>query len=133
MINEKLARPLLYISALSLLLAVVFAFLGNYPVMGMLVVLLFAMLGLYFQTSTTLKTFTFTCWVFAFFFGALVFPSLFIEIGGFKLSILIVPLIQVILSLQGKRSSFSYHDGLFHHRRSVCYPVCYEAVSWQTD
>ena len=97
MINEKFARPLLYLSALSLISTVVFALLGNYPVMGMMVVLMFAMLCLYFQAHATLKTFTFTCWVFAFFFGAMVFPSLFMEIGGFKLSILIVPLIQIIM------------------------------------
>ncbi|MDG2167539.1 MAG: bile acid:sodium symporter family protein [Opitutales bacterium] len=97
MINEKFARPLLYLSALSLISTVVFALIGNYPVMGMMVVLMFAMLGLYFQAHATLKTFTFTCWVFAFFFGAMVFPSLFMEIGGFKLSILIVPLIQIIM------------------------------------
>jgi BASS family bile acid:Na+ symporter len=97
MINKKLARPLLYISVLSLLLTIVFAFLGNYLVMGMMAVLMFVLLGLYFQAHATLKTFTFTCWVFAFFFGAMVFPKLFLEVGGFKLSILIVPLIQVIM------------------------------------
>ncbi|MDA0349203.1 MAG: bile acid:sodium symporter family protein [Verrucomicrobia bacterium] len=75
----------------------VFAFLGNYPVMGMMTVLMFALLGFYFQAHATLKTFTFTCWVFAFFIGALVFPKLFIELGGFKLSLLIVPLIQIIM------------------------------------
>ncbi len=97
MINEKLARPLLFLSALAFLLTVIFAFLGNYPVMGMIAVLMFVLLGFYFQAHATLKTFTFTCWVFAFFMGALVFPKLFIEVGGFKLSVLIVPLIQVIM------------------------------------
>jgi BASS family bile acid:Na+ symporter len=97
MISEKLARPLLYISALSFVLTVVFAFLGNYTVMGMIAVLMFAMLGFYFQAHATLKTFTFTCWVFAFFFGALVFPNLFQEVGGFNQSKLIVPLIQIIM------------------------------------
>ena len=97
MIPNTFARPLLYLGALSFLLTVVFAFTGNYPVMGMMAVLMFALLGFYFQTHATLKTFTFTCWVFAFFFGALVFPHLFLEVGGFKLSILIVPLIQVIM------------------------------------
>ena len=75
MINEKLARPLLYTGALSFLLTFVFAFLANYPVAGIMVVFLFVVLGLYFRTSETLKTFTFSCWVFAFFFGALVFPN----------------------------------------------------------
>ena len=97
MISKSLARPLLIISVLSFIMTVVFAVIGNYPIMGMTVVLMFVLLGLYFQAHPTLKTFTFTCWVFAFFFGALVFPRLFIEIGGFKLSILIVPLIQVIM------------------------------------
>ena len=90
MINEKLARPLLYLSALALLLTVIFAFMGNYPVTGMIAVLMFVLLGFYFQAHATLKTFTFTCWVFAFFMGALVFPKLFLEVGGFKLSLLIV-------------------------------------------
>ncbi len=106
--NEKLARPLLPISAALFLLAVVFAFLGNYPVMGMMAVLMFAVLGIYFQAHAPLKTFTFTCWVFAFFFGALVFPGLFLEVGGFKLSILIVPLIQIIMF--GMGSTLSLKD-----------------------
>lgn len=97
MIKQSFARPLLYASALSFVLMVVIGFIGNYTVMGMLAVLMFGLLGLYFQTHETLKTFTFTSWVFAFFCGALVYPSLFIEVGGFKLSILIVPLIQVIM------------------------------------
>jgi BASS family bile acid:Na+ symporter len=97
MINEKLARPLLYISSLSFILTLVFAFLGNYSVMGITAVLMFVLLGFYFQTHATLKTFTFTCWVFAFFFGALVFPTLFQEVGGFNQSKLIVPLIQIIM------------------------------------
>ncbi|MDG2256508.1 MAG: bile acid:sodium symporter family protein, partial [Opitutaceae bacterium] len=97
MINEKLARPLLYVSALSFLLTIVFGIIGNYLVMGMMAVLMFALLGLYFQAHATLKTFTFTCWVFVFFFGALVFPKLFQEVGGFNQSKLIVPLIQVIM------------------------------------
>ena len=41
----------MYTSVLALLLTVIFAFLGNYPVVGMIVVLLFARLGFYFRTS----------------------------------------------------------------------------------
>ena len=69
MIGKSLARPLLYLSALSLATALISAFLGYYPVMGMMAVFAFAILGFYFQTHATLKTFTFTCWVFAFFFA----------------------------------------------------------------
>ncbi len=107
MISEKLARPLLYLSALSFILVVVFGFLGNYSNMGVMAVVLFALLGFYFQAHSTLKTFTFTCWVFAFFVGALVFPSLFIEVGGFKLSKLIVPLIQIIMFGMGATLSLA--------------------------
>lgn len=97
MIKQSFARPLLYASALSFVLTVVFGFIGNYQAMGMVAVFMFGLLGLYFQSHATLKTFTFTCWVFAFFCGALVYPDLFREVGGFKLSILIVPLIQIIM------------------------------------
>lgn len=97
MIGKSLARPLLYLSALSFAVALIFAFLGNYSVMGMTAVFAFAILGFYFQTHATLKTFTFTCWVFAFFFAALVFPRIFLEVGGFDQRSLIVPLIQIIM------------------------------------
>lgn len=75
--------------------------------MGMMVVLMFVMLGFYFQAHATLKTFTFTCWVFAFFFGAMVFPKLFQEVGGFNQSKLIVPLIQVIMFGMGATLSLN--------------------------
>ena len=97
MIPPSLARPLLYLSLVAFVLTVIFGISGNYPVMGMTAVLMFGLLGLYFQAHTTLKTFTFTCWVFAFFFAGLAFPKLFQEVGGFNQSKLIVPLIQVIM------------------------------------
>ncbi len=85
------------LSAAALILAVTLGIAGEYTFMGAAAVTLFSLLGLYFHTRAPLKTFTFTCWVFAFFSAGLVFPHLFQEIGGFSQSKLIVPLIQIIM------------------------------------
>lgn len=97
MIGKQFALPLLLASGLALLLSIGSGIAGQYYFMGICGVLFFSLMGIYFQTNPALKTFTFTCWVFAFFFAGLVFPGLFQEVGGFNQGQLIVPLIQVIM------------------------------------
>jgi len=56
-----------------------------------------ALFAVYCQTNPKLSVFVFTFWVFACCSAAMFFPSWFIEWGGYKLTNLIVPLIQVIM------------------------------------
>ena len=68
-----------------------------WAILGPASVAAFAFLGLYFHSHPTLKTFTFTSWVFALFFAGLAFPAFFSNWGDFQLSRLIVPLTQFIM------------------------------------
>jgi len=80
--------------------------LGRYALMWPSLVAMWAFLALFFQGLESLRTFTFTFWVLAFFFGGLTFPALFGEVWGFDQKVLIVPLIQVILFGMERSSRF---------------------------
>ena len=56
-----------------------------------------ALFAIYCQTNPRLGVFIFTFWVFAFCSAAMFFPAMFLYWGGFKLTNLIVPLIQVVM------------------------------------
>ena len=106
--RSGLRRALLVLSLASAAAAMVGWAASEYAVMGPAAVLACALLALYFQGHATLKTFTFTFWVFTFFCAALVYPAPFVSWGDFRLSRLIVPLIQIIMF--GMGASLSVAD-----------------------
>lgn len=65
--------------------------------LGPLSILTLALWATYFQTHHSLKIFTFTFWVLTMTAAALIYPAFFISWGGFELSRLNVPLIQLIM------------------------------------
>jgi bile acid:Na+ symporter, BASS family len=64
---------------------------------GIALVLTIAALALFFMGHPKLKSFAFTIWVLAFVAASLLFPQLFGTWLGLNLSLLIVPLIQIIM------------------------------------
>src|SRR5438309_11697053 len=64
---------------------------------GSLLVALLVCLALSLKAQPNLKTFAFTAWVLTFVSAALVWPKAFGRWGGYELSKLIVPLVQVIM------------------------------------
>lgn len=64
---------------------------------GWILMCFFITLGLVFRRSITLKGFTFTTMIFAAVSIAMYYPQHFIHVGNFKLSGLIIPLLQVIM------------------------------------
>lgn len=103
-------KLLLYVSLLCLLLIAPLFFLGyDVSVVGGLSVLMLSSLAIGVRgTSTVFKSFSFSIWIFASVSAALFFPEYFTSIGGFELSNLIVPLIQVIMF--GMGTSLSVED-----------------------
>lgn len=67
-----------------------------------------ALVAVHFQRHPRLGAFGFTFWALAFTAAALVYPQPFLQIGGFQLSTLIVPLIQIIMF--GMGASLSIGD-----------------------
>src|ERR1051326_860987 len=72
---------------------------------GLLLVALLVCLALSLQVQPNLKTFAFTAWVLTFVSASLVWPRAFGRWGGFDLSLLIVPLVQVIMFGMGTKLS----------------------------
>jgi len=72
---------------------------------GPLLVALLVCLALSLQVQPNLKAFAFTAWVLTFVSASLVWPRAFGRWGGFDLSLLIVPLVQVIMFGMGTKLS----------------------------
>ncbi len=70
---------------------------GFHNYAGLLLVLFFGSLALFFRGYEILKGYAFTIMIFAAVSAAMYYPQHFIQIGDFKLSKLIIPLMQIIM------------------------------------
>ena len=87
----------LILSLIFFLIFIVLTFQGNHESAGALLVLFFGALALAFRGYEILKGYTFTIMIFAAVSAAMYYPQYFIQVGDFKLSKLIIPLMQVIM------------------------------------
>jgi len=81
---------------------------GNGANAGPLFIAFFAALAISFRGYDALKGFVYTITIFAAVTTALYYPQHFLQVGAFKLSKLITPLIQIIMF--GMGTSMSFHD-----------------------
>ena len=86
---------------------------------GPFLITFFVSLAIGFQGIESLKGFSYTIMIFAAVTTALYYPGTFIEWGGFKLGILITPLIQVIMFGMGTSMSFGDFAGVVRMPRGV--------------
>ncbi|HEY0740471.1 MAG TPA: bile acid:sodium symporter family protein [Chryseosolibacter sp.] len=85
---------------ISLVLAILFGvstYLGQHTVAGWWLILFFLTIALRFREHEILKGYSFTVMIFAAVSAAMYFPHYFTQVGDFKLSKLIVPLMQIIM------------------------------------
>jgi len=73
---------------------------------GWLLMLVFISLSVSFRSSNKLKGFAFTMMIFAGMSVSMYYPQYFLSYGGFKLSALIIPLLQIIMFGMGCELSF---------------------------
>jgi len=85
------------IAALLLLTILGIIFSGNIEHAGLLIMAFFALLALGFSGYKSLNSYVFTASIFAGVALALYYPEYFLQIGGFELTGLIIPLIQLIM------------------------------------
>jgi BASS family bile acid:Na+ symporter len=85
------------IALIFLLIYIVLSFSAYKGAGGWILMFFFVTLALTFRNDTKLQGFTFTTMIFAAVSIALYYPHHFIHIGGFKLSALIIPLLQIIM------------------------------------
>ncbi len=89
-----------------LLLVILFLIIsGNIYIAGPVLVAFFIALGIGFRGYESLKGFVFTTMIFAAVTLAMFYPQYFVEIGGFELTGLITPLIQIIMFGMGTSMS----------------------------
>lgn len=118
---KYLYKILLYLSLLCFVSFVVALFMGyGSPVVAPLVMLMFVSLAIGVRgTNTIFKSFAFSIWIFASVSAAMFYPEYFLEVGGYRLSNLIVPLIQVIMFGMGTQLSLSDFRGVLKKPRGV--------------
>ncbi|MDH3371795.1 MAG: bile acid:sodium symporter family protein [Gammaproteobacteria bacterium] len=109
---NKLMSSLLYVSLASFIGVIVTLIVNSSsPVLGPLIAVMFVTLALGVRgTATIFRSFSFTFWIFSAVTLAMFYPHFFLEVGDFKLSVLIVPLIQIIMF--GMGTSLSVKDFL---------------------
>ena len=90
-------RIFLALTVIFLVAFVITTFVGLNNYAGLLLVLSFGALALFFRGYEILKGYAFTIMIFAAVSAAMYYPQYFIQIGDFKLSKLIIPLMQVIM------------------------------------
>jgi BASS family bile acid:Na+ symporter len=76
---------------------VITTFQGLHQYAGWLLVLSFAALAIFFRGYEILKGYAFTIMIFAAVSASMYYPQYFIQVGDFKLSKLIIPLMQIIM------------------------------------
>lgn len=107
------------LSFLCLLIALIFAFMGNMVIAGPLFIAFFVLLAISFKGFETLKGFSYTVIIFAAVTTALLYPQYFVEMNGFKFSKLITPLIQLIMFGMGTSMSFGDFAGVIKMPKGV--------------
>ncbi|WP_439585483.1 bile acid:sodium symporter family protein [Dyadobacter bucti] len=107
------------VAALCLLVALYFAFSGNLPQAGPFFIAFFLLLAVSFRGYEKLKGFTYTTVIFAAVTTALYYPQYFQEFNGFKLAVLITPLIQIIMFGMGTSMSFGDFVGVVKMPKGV--------------
>ncbi len=107
------------ISFLLAVIILVMMLMGNLEQAGPLCIAFFFALALGFSGYKALSGFVFTTMIFAGVTVALYFPQYFMQIGDFKLTGLIIPLIQVIMFGMGTAMSIKDFSGILKSPRGV--------------
>ena len=109
---KKVYKIAIGIALVSGLVALVMILLGNIAQAGPLVLVFFTALGIGFRGFDVLKGFSFGMIIFALVATGLYYPQHFIEWNGFQLSVLIIPMIQLIMFGMGTSMSFQDFVGV---------------------
>ncbi|MHA7830244.1 MAG: bile acid:sodium symporter family protein [Flagellimonas sp.] len=106
--NKIVFKIVLISAALALLACIVSIVIGELRSSGFMIVSFFTLMALGFSGFKALRGYVFTALIFAGVSLSLYWPQYFVQIGGFKLTGLIVPLIQIIMF--GMGTSMSIKD-----------------------
>jgi BASS family bile acid:Na+ symporter len=117
--NINIFKILLGCSILLFIVSMGMILTGNIARTGPLVVGLLMCLAIGFRGYKSTKSFSYTIWIFTAVAASMYYPQLFGTWGGFKLSILIVPLLQIIMFGMGSQMSLSDFTGVIKMPKGV--------------
>ena len=116
---DKKFKYIMYSGLVFLGLAVILFFVGQEVAIGPCLIIGLIALALGFRGHTFLKGFTFTALILASVVASLFYPAYFIQWGDFKLSRLIVPLLQIIMFGMGTAMSVKDFIGVIKMPKAV--------------
>ena len=111
-------RIFLGICAVAALVIVVMLLMGYRAEVGVMAVTFFISLAIGIR-GTPLKGLSFTVWIFAAVTSSMFYPKYFVELGGFQLKKLIIPLMQIIMFGMGTTMSLKDFAGVIKMPKAV--------------
>ncbi len=112
-------KTALHIAPILLLLSIVAHLLQLPNLIGPFLMVGFILLAFGMSGSEKLKTFAYTTSIFAAVSAAMFYPQYFLQVGDFKLSTLIIPLLQVIMFGMGTTMTFNDFVGIIKTPKAV--------------
>ena len=122
--NNTIHKILLGCSLLLFIVSMVMILSGNISETGLFLVGLFICLAIGVRGFKVTKPFSYTICIFAAVAASMFYPQFFSSWGNFKLSILIVPLLQIIMFGMGSQMSLSDFTGVIKMPKGVVIGVC---------
>lgn len=119
MTSKTLHKSLLGLSCVLLIVIVITILTGNLPSGGPLFILFFMTLAIGTRGFSATKGLSYTIWIFTAVAAAMFYPQYFTSIRNFKLSLLIVPLLQIIMFGMGSQMSFADLTGVIKMPKGV--------------
>jgi bile acid:Na+ symporter, BASS family len=117
--NKVIYQAALGAAAIALIAGVVMAFSGNGANAGPAFIAFFVLMAVGVKVNSTLGRFSYTLLIFASTVAALYYPAFFTTWGDFKLSVLLIPLIQVIMFGMGTSMGVKDFVGVVKNPRGV--------------
>lgn len=117
--NNSFYKAALGAAVIALLAGVVMAFTGNGANAGPAFIAFFVLMAVGVKVNATLGRFSYTLLIFASTVAALYYPAFFTTWGDFKLSVLLIPLIQVIMFGMGTSMGVKDFVGVVKNPRGV--------------
>jgi bile acid:Na+ symporter, BASS family len=117
--KHRIHKILLGFSSLLLLVILIMFFSGNLEGTGPLLILFFVLLAAGVRGFESTKGLSYTLWILTGATAAMYYPQYFTSVGDFRLSRLIVPLLQLIMFGMGAQMSFRDFTGIIRMPKGV--------------
>jgi bile acid:Na+ symporter, BASS family len=117
--NKKLWQGLLFLSAVSIIVASLFWFIGKPQYSGPFLILSFMALAVGVRGFQTVRGFSYSLWIFTAVTLSMFYPQYFLSAGNFEFKKLIVPLLQIIMFGMGSQMALSDLAGVIKMPKGV--------------